>query len=176
MIQATQTATAAVSSAGIAGGEANEFLTFTLGQEEYGIGIDRVLEIRSYEAVTRIANAAEFLKGVINLRGMIVPVVDMRIKFSLGKVEYNQSTVMIILNLAGRVVGIVVDKVSDVITLTAEQMRPAPNFSSSFIAKYILGLGTVGQRMLILMDIEQLMPGNDKVPVNSASVVEPELS
>ena len=172
MTQATQTATAAVPPAGMANGEANEFLTFTLGKEEYGIGIDRVLEIRSYEAVTKIANASEFLRGVINLRGMIVPVVDMRIKFNLGKVEYNHSTVMIILKLTEQVVAIVVDKVSDVITLTPEQMRLPSNFSSSFIAKYILGLGTVGQRTLILMDIEQLMPGNDKVLVSSANVVE----
>jgi len=139
----------------------NEFLSFKLGHEEYGIDILKVQEIRSYEAVTRIANAPDFIKGVVNLRGTIVPVVDMRIKFKLSDVSYDQFTVVIVLNIAGRVVGMVVDAVSDVMTLTAEQIRPAPSFSSTFDNDYILGLGTVDQRMLILVDIERLMAGED---------------
>jgi len=138
-----------------------EFLTFTLGKEEYGIEILKVQEIRSYEAVTTIANAPEFIKGVVNLRGTIVPIVDMRIKFNLGTPEYTEFTVVIILNVAGRVVGMVVDSVSDVIALGAEQIRPAPDFSSSFDVEYITGLGTVDQRMLILVDIEKLMSSSD---------------
>ena len=105
----------------------NEYLTFTLGKEEYGIDILKVQEIRGYEAVTRIANAPEFIKGVVNLRGIIVPILDMRIKFNLGEAKYDRFTVVIILNVAGRVVGMVVDSVSDVIQLTAEQIRPAPD-------------------------------------------------
>ena len=139
----------------------NEYLTFCLGTEEYGIDILRVQEIRGYDAVTRIANAPAFIKGVINLRGIIVPIVDMRIKFGLGKAEYNQFTVVIILNVAHRVVGMVVDGVSDVLTLTAEQIRPAPEFGASLDTKYIIGLGTVDERMLILMDIERLMTSQD---------------
>src|SRR5450759_3429608 len=108
-----------------------ELLTFTLGHEEYGIDILRVQEIRGYDAVTAIANAPEFIKGVINLRGIIVPIVDMRIKFKLGNVSYNELTVVIILNVANRVMGIVVDGVSDVITLKAEQIKPAPEFGAS---------------------------------------------
>lgn len=165
MTQAMQTAT--TQPAGIAANEANEFLTFTLGKEEYGIEILKVQEIRGYEAVTKIANAPEFLKGVVNLRGTIVPVVDMRIKFNLGNVEYNQFTVVIILNLAGRIVGMVVDSVSDVITLASEQVKPPPDFSSSFDTKYILGLGTVDERMLILVDIEKLMTSGDMALVDS---------
>ena len=138
-----------------------EYLTFTLGKEEYGIEILKVQEIRGYEAVTRIANAPAFIKGVVNLRGTIVPIVDMRIKFNLGDAEYNQFTVVIILNVAGRVVGMVVDSVSDVIQLRAEQIRPAPDFSSTFDTKYITGLGTADERMLILVDIEKLMSGSD---------------
>ena len=138
-----------------------EFLTFTLGKEEYGIEILKVQEIRSYEVVTTIANAPEFIKGVVNLRGTIVPIVDMRIKFQLGDVDYTQFTVVIILNVAGRVVGMVVDSVSDVISLTSSQIRPAPNFSSTFDVRYITGLGTVDNRMLILVDIEKLMTGSD---------------
>ena len=140
----------------------NEYLTFTLGKEEYGIDILKVQEIRGYEAVTRIANAPAFIKGVVNLRGIIVPILDMRIKFNLGEARYDQFTVAIILNVAGRVVGMVVDSVSDVIQLTAEQIRPAPDFSSStFDTKYITGLGTIDSRMLILVDIERLMSGVD---------------
>lgn len=168
MTQAMQAAAAAAPAASTTSNEANEFLTFTLGKEEYGIEILKVQEIRGYDAVTTIANAPAFIKGVINLRGTIVPVVDMRIKFNLGNVEYNQFTVVIILNLAGRVVGMVVDSVSDVITLAADQVKPAPDFSSSFDTKYILGLGTVDQRMLILVDIEKLMASSDMALVDNA--------
>ena len=139
----------------------NEFLIFTLGKEEYGIDILRVQEIRGYDAVTAIANTPEFIKGVINLRGIIVPIVDMRIKFSLKNVEYNQFTVVIILNLASRVVGMVVDGVSDVITLMPEQIKAAPEFSAALDTQYIKGLGAVDQRMIILMDIERLMSSRD---------------
>jgi len=140
----------------------HEYLSFTLGREEYGIEILKVQEIRSYEQVTTIANAPAFIKGVVNLRGIIVPIVDMRIKFNLGKAEYDQFTVVIILNVAGRVVGMVVDGVSDVIQLAGEQIRPAPDFSaSSFDTRYITGLGTLDSRMLILVDIEKLMSGSD---------------
>jgi len=136
---------------------ANEFLTFRLGGEEYGIEILKVQEIRGYDAITQIANAPDFIKGVVNLRGIIVPIVDMRIKFRLGKADYDQFTVVIILNVAGRVMGIVVDGVSDVITLDAEQMRPTPGMGSVIDTEYIMGLGTVDERMLILIDIEKLM-------------------
>ena len=141
--------------------QSRELLTFTLGREEYGIDILKVQEIRGYEAVTTIANAPEFIKGVINLRGIIVPIVDMRIKFNLGKVEYDQFTVVIILNVANRVVGIVVDGVSDVITLTPEQLKAAPEFSAALDTQYISGLGTVDDRMIIVMDIERLMTSRD---------------
>ncbi|WP_293009124.1 chemotaxis protein CheW [Nitrosomonas sp.] len=135
----------------------NEFLTFCLGKEEYGIEILKVQEIRGYDAITQIANAPNFIKGVVNLRGIIVPIIDMRIKFKLSDVTYDQFTVVIILNVSGRVVGVVVDGVSDVITLEAEQMRPTPGLGSVIDTEYIMGLGAVGERMLILIDIEKLM-------------------
>jgi len=134
-----------------------EFLAFTLGAEEYGIDIQKVQEIRGYEAVTRIANAPEFIKGVTNLRGIIVPIVDLRIKFNLGRPTYDQFTVVIILNIGGRVVGVVVDSVSDVINLTAEQTKPAPDMGCTFNGEYLIGLGTLDERMLILIDIDKLM-------------------
>jgi purine-binding chemotaxis protein CheW len=138
-----------------------ELLTFTLGNEEYGIDILKVQEIRGYDAVTAIAKTPEFIKGVINLRGLIVPILDMRIKFGLGGVNYNQLTVVIILNVAHRVVGIVVDGVSDVITLTVDQLKPTPEFSASLDTRYIVGLGTVDDRMIIVLDIEKLMTSRE---------------
>ena len=138
-----------------------EFLAFTLGREEYGIDILKVQEIRGYEAVTRIANAPEFVKGVVNLRGIIVPIVDMRIKFNLGEPTYDQFTVVIILNIGGRVVGMVVDSVSDVITLSLEQVKPAPEMGTALNTDYLIGLGTLDERMLILVDIDKLMSSTD---------------
>jgi purine-binding chemotaxis protein CheW len=139
----------------------SEYLTFRLGNEEYGIDILKVQEIRGYDAVTRIAGAPDFLKGVINLRGVIVPIVDLRLKFQLGEVRYDEFTVVVILNVAGRIVGAVVDSVSDVLELSDEQIRAAPEFNSLLDANFITGLGTVGTeertRMLILLDIETLM-------------------
>lgn len=134
-----------------------EALAFTLGSEEYGISILKVQEIRGYDAVTKIANVPDFIKGVINLRGIIVPIIDMRIKFHLGTPTYDQFTVVIILNIAERVIGMVVDRVSDVITLTPEQIKPAPEMGTMVDIGYLIGLGTLDQRMLILVDIERLM-------------------
>ncbi len=134
-----------------------EFLAFTLGKEEYGIDIQKVQELRGYEAVTTIAHAPEFIKGVVNLRGVIVPIIDMRIKFGLGTPTYDQFTVVIILNIGGHVVGMVVDSVSDVTTLKAEQIKPAPDMGASLNTDHLIGLGVVDERMLILMDIERLM-------------------
>lgn len=139
----------------------NEFLTFRLGEREYGIEILKVQEIRGYDSITQIANAPKFIKGVINLRGIIVPVVDMRIRFNLERVVYDQFTVVIILNVAGRVVGMVVDGVSDVIALSGEQVRPAPGLGSAIETEYVLGLGAVDGRMLILVDIEKLMGSSE---------------
>lgn len=149
----------------------NEFLTFTLGQEEYGIDILRVQEIRGYDAVTRIANAPEFIKGVINLRGVIVPIVDLRIKFHLGEPTYDQFTVVIVLNIGKRIVGIVVDSVSDVLTLDRENIRPAPEFSSSFDTRYLMGLGALDERMLILVDIECLLNSPEMALVDEMEAV-----
>ena len=118
---------------------AREFLTFSLGDENYALDILAVKEIRGYESVTKIANAPEFIKGVINLRGDIVPIVDLRIKFNLGKATYDEFTIVIVLNIRSRIVGIVVDGVSDVIAITKDEMRPPPDFGVAFNSKYLLG-------------------------------------
>ncbi len=134
-----------------------EFLAFKLGGEEYGIDILRVQEIRSYEKPTRIANAPHHILGVVNLRGLIVPIVDLRLKFQLEPAAYDGFTVTIVLGMGSRVVGIVVDAVSDVITLAPEQLRPVPELHSSIDSEHLLAIGAVDERMLILMDIEKLM-------------------
>ena len=150
-----------------AGDEAGrEFLTFRLGAEEYGIEILKVQEIRGWESPTAIAGTPAFIKGVINLRGTIVPIVDLRLKFGLAKANYDEFTVVIILSVARRVVGIVVDAVSDVITLLPQQVRPAPEFGAALDTRFITGLGTVDERMLILADIERLMTSRDMQLVN----------
>jgi purine-binding chemotaxis protein CheW len=162
-VSAIQTVAPAASPAAESRGvlKALEFLAFTLGEEEYGIDIQKVQELRGYEAVTRIANAPEFIKGVVNLRGIIVPIIDMRIKFNLGTPSYDQFTVVIILNISGRVMGMVVDSVSDVITLTTEQIRPAPDMGAELDVAYMIGLGVLEERMLILTDIDKLMSSTE---------------
>jgi purine-binding chemotaxis protein CheW len=146
-----------------------EFLIFTLGNEEYGIDILKVQEIRGYDQVTRIANTPAFIKGVTNLRGVIVPIIDLRVKFSQQSVSYDENTVEIVLNFGQRVVGIVVDGVSDVLSLTAEQIRPAPEFAVTLATEYLTGLGSLGERMLILVDIEKLLSSEEMSLVDSVA-------
>ncbi len=141
-------------------GISRDYLVFELGAEEYAIDILAVREIRGYENVTRIANSPDFIKGVVNLRGTIVPIVDLRIKFG-HPATYNAFTVVVILSIGDRLLGIVVDGVSDVVTLTGTDIRPAPQFSASFDTRYILGMATLDQRMLIVSDIARLMSAQD---------------
>lgn len=149
---------------------AGEYLTFVLGEEQYGLEILKVQEIRGYDVVTQIANTPDFIKGVVNLRGKIVPIVDLRIKFHLGKVEYDEFTVVIILNLNGRVVGIVVDGVSDVMALKEDQIRDVPSLVSNIDTKYIVGLASVETQMFILVDIEQLMSSQEMALIDNVAV------
>ena len=143
-----------------------QFLSFQLGAEEYGIDILRVQEIRAYEKATRMPNTPAYIKGVINLRGVIVPVIDLRMKFGLESAEYNEMTVVVVLNLAHRTVGIVVDSVSDVLALAAGDIRPAPEFTARVDNAFVRGLATIDQRMLIIADIERLMTGADMALVS----------
>ncbi len=148
--------------------DATEVLSFRLGGEEYAISILKVQEIRGYDAVTRIANAPEYLKGVVNLRGIIVPIVDMRIKFDVGAPTYDAFTVVIVLNINNHTIGMVVDSVSDVVTLTPDQIKPAPDLGATVSGEYLRGLGTVGERMLILLDIDKLL-GSEEMGLLAAA-------
>lgn len=142
-----------------------EYLSFRLGAEEYGIDILKVQEIRGYEAATRMVNAPPFVLGVLNLRGVIVPILDLRIRFGMSEVKYDSQTVTIVLNIGARVVGMVVDAVSDVVALGPGQIKPAPEFTGAVNSAQVIGIATVEQaetqRMLILLDIEKLMGGAD---------------
>jgi purine-binding chemotaxis protein CheW len=145
----------------IADASVQEFLTFTLGDENYAMDILTVKEIRGYESVTKIANAPEFIKGVINLRGDIVPIVDLRIKFNVGTATYNEFTIVIVLHIHNRIVGVVVDGVSDVISLGKEQLKPPPDFGVAFNSRYLLGLATINEQMIILVDISELISSEE---------------
>ncbi|WP_187770714.1 chemotaxis protein CheW [Cognatilysobacter lacus] len=145
-----------------------EYLTFTLGSEEYGVDILKVQEIRGYDQVTRLPGAPSFVKGAINLRGLIVPVVDMRLKFDLSQATYEDTTVMIVLSVAGRTIGAVVDGVSDVLRLDPSQVRAVPDLGSAIDRKFLMGLGVVDDRMLILLDIERLMTSEEMGLVEQA--------
>ena len=155
-------------------GDDREFLSLVLGEEHYALDITTVKEIRGYEQVTKIANAPDFIKGVMNLRGDIVPVVDLRIKFNVGEATYNEFTIVIMLNVDERIVGIVVDGVSDVIRLSEEEMLPPPEFGVAFDSRYLHGLADVDETMVILVNIESLINSNELglVEVGQASVGE----
>ena len=138
-----------------------EFLTFVIGEESYALDIMKVKEIRGYEAVTKIANSPPFLKGVINLRGDIVPIVDLRIKFNVGEPTYNEFTIVIMLNIESRIVGIVVDEVSDVIKVNSEEIAPPPEFGVAFDSQFLHGLVTLDESMIILVNIEALITSDE---------------
>jgi len=145
--------------------QTREFLSCQLGGVSYGIALGCVQEIRSYEAPTQIANAPACVKGIVDLRGVIVPIVDLRISFGLPSVNYDALTVSVILLVRDRVIGVVVDSVSDVLALSGDQIKPSPSFNRAFDASYIAGIGTPDgedpQRMLLLLDIEKLLSNPD---------------
>jgi purine-binding chemotaxis protein CheW len=153
----------------VAAGDSGQYLTLRLGREEYAIDILRVQEIRSYEEPTRMVNAPPFIKGVVNLRGVIVPIIDLRMKLQLANVEYNDFTVAIILNVRGTVIGAVVDSVSDVVTLGADMVKPAPQFETAMDTRFITGLANVGERMLIVMNMEALMSNAEMGMLDTAT-------
>ena len=138
-----------------------EVLVFVLGKEEYGVDILKVQEIRGYEKVTPIPAAPAYLKGVVNLRGIIVPVVDLRVKFGMANPTYDSFTVVIILRILSRVIGVVVDGVSDVVRLAASDVKPAPQLGGVVDASFLAGLATQNDRMVLLLDIEKLLSSGE---------------
>lgn len=137
--------------------DSGQYLTLRLGSEEYAIDILRVQEIRSYEEPTRMVNSPAFIKGVVNLRGVIVPIADLRLKLNVPNADYNEFTVVIILNIHGSVVGAVVDAVSDVVTLDGGAIKPAPQFETTLDSRFVVGLVTLGERTLVVMNVDVLL-------------------
>ncbi|MDT8398931.1 MAG: chemotaxis protein CheW [Pseudomonadales bacterium] len=150
------------------GTNSREFLVFSLAQEEYAIDILKVQEIRGYENVTRIANAPDFLKGVINLREVIVPIIDLRLKLKVSA-SYDSHTVVIVININTRVIGIVVDGVSDVMALAAEQIFPVPEMNAGAALNYLTGVGKLDERMFQLVDIEKMLSSEELALLDKAA-------
>ena len=138
-----------------------EVLVFILGAEEYGVDILKVQEIRGYEKVTPIPAAPAYLKGIVNLRGVIVPLVDMRIRFELPQPRYDATTVVVILRVSGRIIGLVVDAVSDVVQLAPKDVKEAPALGSVVDSSFLAGLATLDGRMVMLLDIERLLSSGE---------------
>jgi purine-binding chemotaxis protein CheW len=136
---------------------AGQYLSFTLGEEEYGIEILRVQEIKGYSAVTPIPNTPHHIKGVINLRGAVVPVVDLRAKFSMTAVDYTKFTVIVLVAAAGKTIGLVVDAVSDVLNLAEKDIQPPPDMGASSDTTFLRGMGTAGERLVALLDMDTLL-------------------
>ena len=163
MTAASSLAPSVSRSAAAAAALAGEYLTFRLGSEEYGIDILRVQEIRSYEQPTRLAHSPDFIKGVIDLRGRIVPILDMRVKLQCAEANYTDFTVVIILDIGSTVIGAVVDAVADVVTLSPDVIKPAPQFErqGNVDPSFVTGIASLGDRMLIVMDIEALLSSDE---------------
>ena len=150
-------------------GETRQFLTFALGDEEFGIDILKVQEIKGYSAITRVPRTPQDIRGVMNLRGTIVPVIDLRQRLGLSRADANRFTVIVVVNVNDRVSGLVVDSVSDVLTLPAESIQPPPELGMRQEARFVRGMAKVGERLAILLDAERLLRFDDGVKSADAS-------
>jgi purine-binding chemotaxis protein CheW len=148
--------------------EAAQYLTVNLGNEEYAVDILAVREIRGWTAVTRIPQAPPYVLGVLNLRGAIVPVLDLRLRFSLDREEYTATTVTVIVMVNGRQFGVVVDAVSDVVEVAPGSIRPVPDMGTSVDTEYLKGLTSVGERMVLLLDVDRLLQPQDAQMLEAA--------
>jgi purine-binding chemotaxis protein CheW len=141
--------------------DGSQYLTFRLGEEEYGVEILKVQEIKGYSTVTPIPNMPAYLKGVMNLRGTIVPVVDLRSKFAMAEADYNQFTVIIVVTVGTKVMGLIVDAVSDVLNIPKADVQATPDFGGQVDARYINGMAKTGEKLVVLLDIDRVMGGVD---------------
>lgn len=147
--------------------DGRQVLTFTLGTEEYGVEILKVQEIKGYAAPTPIPNTPPHVKGVINLRGTIVPIIDLRRKFGMEAAEYNQFTVIVVVQVRGKITGFIVDAVSDVLNLPTADIQPTPQFDDKCDTRFISGLAKVGEKIIILLDIEKVAASGEQVAQGS---------
>lgn len=151
-------------------GSASEYLAFALGAEHYAIDIRDVQEIRGYSHVTHIANAPEHIKGIVNLRGVVVPILDLRIRFGNHSPIYNDQTIVIVLTVLDRVMGVVVDAVSDVVEISAEDIMPPPQLGTAALTGHIVGIASQDERTLIVLDIESVLSDNDTRQLDLAAI------
>src|SRR5579872_1243320 len=153
--------------------DAGQFLTFSLGHEEYGIELLKVQEIKGYSAITPIPNTPAHIKGVMNLRGAVIPIVDLRIRFGMEAIEYTQFHVIIVINVGAKVIGLLVDAVSDVLNVGAEDMRPAPDFGAQADTRFISGMASAGDKVAVLLDTDTLLSDVDLAVAAEVSSDEP---
>jgi len=142
--------------------DSDQFLTFTIQGEEYGIEILRVQEIKGFSRIRPIPNAPSYVKGVMNLRGTVVPIVDLRARFGMSEAEYNQFTVIIVVSVGSRVVGLLVDAVSDVLNINRQQIEETPEMGSDTETGFFRGMGKVGEKLVLLLNVDRLV-GNEKI-------------
>jgi purine-binding chemotaxis protein CheW len=139
------------------GTDGNQFLTFNLGDELYGVDILRVQEIKGYTAVTKIPNTPSHIKGVLNLRGTIVPIIELRTKFGMPTIDYTAFTVIIVVVVRDKVMGLVVDSVSDVLDIEQKDVQPPPQFGAKVDASFLRGIGKSGDKLIALLDMDRLL-------------------
>ena len=149
--------------------DGNQYLTFTLGQEEYGVEILKVQEIKGYSAITPIPNTPPYIKGVMNLRGTIIPVVDLRAKFGLAATEYNQFTVIIVMRVGAKVMGVIVDAVSDVLNIPTTDIQAAPDFGAQVETRFIGGMAKAGEKLVVLLEIEKVIGDDELAALNTVT-------
>jgi purine-binding chemotaxis protein CheW len=149
--------------------DGSQYLTFRLGEEEYGVEILKVQEIKGYSAITPIPNTPVYLKGVMNLRGTIVPVVDLRAKFTMAEAEYNQFTVIIVLTVGTKVMGLIVDAVSDVLNIPRTDIQATPDFGAQVDARFISGMAKAGEKLVVLLDIDRVLGGEELAALGSSN-------
>lgn len=149
--------------------DGNQYLTFKLGDEQYGVEILRVQEIKGYTGVTRIPNIPEHYKGVLNLRGTIVPIVDLRMKFGMESVDYTKMTVIIVVEVNERVMGMIVDTVSDVMNIAAKDVQPVPEFGSDVDVGFISGIGNYEDTLVTFLDIDKVLSVKEIDQANEAA-------
>lgn len=147
--------------------DGSQYLTFTLGPEEYGVDVLKVQEIKGYSAITPIPNTPRYLRGVMNLRGVIVPVIDLRLKFDIPEIEHGNFTVIIVVVLAGRVTGLIVDTVSDVLTIRKDDIQPTPGISGKVDTSFLCGMAQVSGRLVILLDLDKVLVSELRAPTDS---------
>ena len=146
----------------------DQYVTFTLDDEEYGVEVLKVQEIIGYQGFTRVPSVPSFVKGVINLRGLVVPIVDLRIKLSMQEKAYDNFTVILILEVRGKTIGAIVDAVSDVVNLKEDEVQATPDFASGVSVDFIAGMGRRGDKLIIMLDIDKVLNIGDLVIADAA--------